>query len=289
MTTDDQLHEHGEPGTDLRARLDSYASAALTPDPAATARARAAVMVEARRRAASAAGAGPRPGLLRRRPRFRPALGPGLLAAAALVLLVGVGGVVASAPGGPLYGVRLWAEQLTLPAQPAARVDAQLNRLDERLGEAETAAEAGNNDAVAAALDAYRAEMDDAVAAAATDPGKRAEVANRLEQHRAVLAALAARLPERAAEAIIANLVRTEARILEALGATPPPAGPGASGSSPKPDRSPPGKPEATPSDRPGHPEAGPTPKPGRTPPGKAEETPRPSRTPPGKPATPAP
>jgi Domain of unknown function (DUF5667) len=286
MTTDDRLQEHGEADADVRARLEAYASAALAPDPAATVRARAAILAEARRRAASASTVGSGPGFARRRPSFRAALGPGLLAAALLVLLVGAGGVVASAPGGPLYGVRLWAEQMTLPAQPAARVDAQLNRLDERLGEAEVAAEAGNGDAVAAALEAYRSEMEDAVDAAATDPGTKAEVAARLETHRAVLAALAARLPERAAEAIIANLVRTESKILEALGATPPQSGPGAS---PDPGRTPPGRPEATPSDRPRAPEATPTPKPGRTPPGRPEETEKPGRTPPGRPATPAP
>jgi hypothetical protein len=314
MTTDDRWQEQAEADADVRARLQAYADAALAPDPAATALARATIVAEARRRGpaagprsaaglpepAPAAGlAGPArvagpppvagPRFSGRRPSFRLALGPGLLAAALLVLLVGVGGVLASAPGGPLYPLRLWTEELRLPTEPAARVGAQLARLDERLGEAEEAAESGNGDAVAAALEAYRSEVEDTVGAAAGDATMRAEVASRLGIHRAVLAALAGRLPARATEAILANLARTEAKILEALGATPPPGVPGGPADTARPEKSPPGKPEATPSGRPTAPEATPTSKPGKTPPGKPEETPKPGKSPPGKSASPTP
>ena len=293
MTTDDRWQGQTEADADLRARLESYAETALAPDATATARARAAVMAEARRRTADAAPADaaqpsvtPRPALMSRRPRFRLALGPGLLAAALLVVLVGVGGVLASTAGGPLYGLRLWAEELTLPAEPAARVGAQLARLDERLGEAEEGAESGNGGAVSAALEAYRSGVESALAAAGNDPGRRAEVAGRLEAHRAVLAALAGRLPEQATEAILANLARTEAKILEALGATPRPGEPGGPAATGAPHKTPPGKPEATPTGRPAEPAAtpAPTPKPDKTPPGKPDETPKPGRTPPVKP-----
>ena len=278
MTTDDRRHEQPELDAELRARMDAYAAARLAPDPATTARARAAVLAEARRRAAGAASA-PVP----RRPRFRLALGPGLLAAAVLVVLLGVGGVLAMAPGGPLYPVRLWAEGLALPAEPAARAEAMLARLDHRLAEAEQAGTSGNGAGAAAALEAYRGEAGDALAAAGSDPGRRAALTARLETHRVVLATLAGRLPERAAEAILANLARTEARILEILGATPRPGEPGAPAQTPAPHKTPPGKPEATPAAQPTPEAATPTPKPGKTPPGKPDETPDPVKTPPGK------
>lgn len=279
MTTDDRRHDQPGEDADLRARLDAFASARLAPDPAATARARAVAMREARRRAALLAGApGPR------RSRYRLALGPGLLAAALLLVLVGVGGVLASGPGGPLYALRLWAEALTLPAEPAARVDAMLGRLDERLAEAEVAGTAGNGPAAAAALEAYRAEADEAVATAGDDPDRRLAIAARLERHRTVLATLAGRLPEHAAEAILANLARTEAKILDILGATPRPGEPGAPAQTPAPHKTPPGKPEATPASGSTPSAATPTPRPGRTPPGKPDETPQPGKTPPGKP-----
>jgi len=79
------------------------------------------------------------------------------------------------------------------------------------------------------------------------------------------------------------------AELIEVLGATPPPAEPGGSAATARPGKSPPGKPEATPSGRPTSPEASPTSKPGKSPPGKPEETPRPGKSPPGKPASPTP
>ena len=285
MTSTDRRHEPPEPDADLRARLDAYAAEHLAPDPAATASTRAAVMAAARQRAAGAV-----PSSAPRQPRFRPALGPGLFAAAALVVVVGVGAALATVPGGPLYPVRLWVEELALPAEPAARVEAELARLDDRLDEAEDAAVSGNDGAVAAALEAYRGEVEDTLAAAGDDPDHRAAIASRLERHREVLGALAGRLPERAAEAILANLGRTQARILEILAATPRPGEPGGPAQTPGPDKTPPGKPEATPPGQPTTPAATPTPKPEKTPPAKPDRTPKPEKTPPAKPdASPTP
>ncbi len=282
MNTDDHRHAELEQDVDVRARLDAYAEARLAPDQATTARMRTTVLAEARRRGAGAVGE-PVP----RRPRFRLALGPGLLAAAVLVVLVGVGGVLASGPGGPLYDLRIWAERMTLPAEPTARVAAMLAQLDERMAEVETAGTAGDAAAADAALEAYRDEAGDALATAGGDPTRRAALTARLERHRAVLAALAGRLPERAAEAILRNLARTEARILEILAATPPPGEPGKPAHTPAPHKTPPGKPEATPAAQPTPEAATPSPKPEKTPPGKPDATPAPEKTPPGKPVTP--
>ena len=274
-------HERDDWGDDggLQPQLDAYADARLSPDPQARARARAHVMAEARaaldaRRVVEVAP--------RRRPLFAMALRPrlrlSLLAAGLLVALLAAGGVAAgSGPGGPFYAARLWVEDLTLPAEADARAAAQADRLEQRLAEAERAAAEGNGPAVTAALDAYRATADAALANAGTDPARREHLAAQLGRHVAVLEALVPLVPSRASEAIQAAVDRAETRIQEIL-ATPPGTPPG------KPGDTPPGRPEATP----GKLE---TPKP--TPPGKPEATPgrpeTPKPTPPGKPDTPKP
>lgn len=283
----------------LRPQLDAYADARLRADPERTGRVRARVMAEARaaadagRAAATAVAAtpsstAPGTGLVRAVPPRR--LVPGRFrvpaAFAATLLLVGaltVGAAFAgSGPGGPFYAARLWVEEVTLPADADARAEAQLARLEARLAEAEQAAEAGNGAAVTAALEAYRATVEAALANAGNDPTRREHLAAQLGRHVAVLEALVPRVPDRASEAIQAAVDRTEIRILEIL-ATPP----GRPGSTPA------GKPEATPKPTP--------PGPAKTPPGKPEATPKleatprptppgPAKTPPGKPeATPAP
>lgn len=71
---------------------------------------------------------------------------------AVLVLTVAAGGFAASGPGLPVYPLRLAAEELFLPSDGAARLEAQLGRLERRLDEAARATNAG---ASAAALEAY--------------------------------------------------------------------------------------------------------------------------------------
>ena len=297
-------HDRDDWGDDggLRPQLDAYAEARLRADPEARARSRARVMAEARaasdalRAAASAPAAGPlqaqRPGAGGVPPasRHRLVFGrfrvPAVVAATLLLVSVlTVGAALAgSGPGGPLYAARLWVEEQTLPTDTAARAEAQVARLDARLGEAAAAAETGNGAAVTAALEAYRAAADAALSGAGADPSRRERLAAQLGRHVAVLETLVPRVPDRASEAIQTAVDRTEDRIQEIL-ALPPDANP----ATPKP--TPPGKPEATP-------KLPATPKP--TPPGKPEATPKlpatpkptpPSKpeTPPGKPVTPAP
>lgn len=77
-----------------------------------------------------------------------------LVAAALLVGLAG-GAVVASGPGEPLYPYRVAWEGLLLPTDGEARITAQLDRMDRRLDEAERAASEGDRQAVGGALRAY--------------------------------------------------------------------------------------------------------------------------------------
>lgn len=210
----DRTRQPNHPADDeLLARLEAYAEAHLAPDPAGMARIRASVLAEATRGAGdmtrpvpvwvrllgrvgrSGAGgkrAGARPAFVR-----RPALA--LMAASlAVVLVAGVAAAGGSAPGGPLYGARLWLESATLPADPAARTDAELARLEERIGEATTAAQSGNGGAVAAALEAYRATVDSTVVAADGDLTRQQRLEIALEQHQVVLETLVDKLAGKA-------------------------------------------------------------------------------------------
>lgn len=281
------MNERGRGDEDaaLRARLDAFAEERLRPDPAAMVRIRASVVDKFRGRAAvDGARAAARP----RRGWFAGLVGrPALLAGTGLlVVALAAGGVVASGPGGPLYPVRLWIQTTTLPSDPAARAEAELGRLQERLDEAIAAVDAGNGGAVSAALDAYRQVAADAFAAAGSDPDRAMRLAIELGRHRAVLEALVADLPAQASEAVRANLERTEAKIAELLAATQGPDQPATPGASPGPAATPPEGPGKTPPGKP-TPAAETTPKPGHTPPGKPEPTPRPGKTTPGKPDTP--
>lgn len=272
--TNERHDDWGDDGG-LGPTLDAYAHARLRADAERTGIVRARVMAAARARSRAAATTAV-PSTTPRRRLVLPRLARTPLLAAASLLLVAVlaGGVVAaSSPGGPLYGIRLWAEELTLPSAPEERAAAEVDRLAERLAEASRAAEAGDADAVAAALAEYRATAEEALAAAGDNPERRAHVAEQIGRHVAVLAAIAERAPERAAAAIREAIGRTEAHIDELLAGEPgalpsPPTRPEAT---PKPEKSPPGKPEATP-------------KPAKATPERPEATPKPDRTPPGKP-----
>jgi hypothetical protein len=131
------------------------------------------------------------------------------LALLAATLLVGTiaGGVLATAPGGSLYASRLWVEDLLLPSDPAARTNAELAHLQERLDEASRAAQQGNGGAVAAALRAYREAVAAALAATGGDLDREARIQFHLAQHRLLLEALAGSLPD-AADAGIGRAIQ---------------------------------------------------------------------------------
>jgi hypothetical protein len=269
--------------------LDAYARERLDADSQRAERTRVQVMAAARARAGEqgAAEAARPAAASRRRWWFLPRLvrSPALAGAGLLIALVAAGGVMAgTAPGGPLFGARLWIEELQLPAAPEARTEAQLSRLEGRLEEARTAAERGDVRAVEAALESYRDTAEDALIVASDAENRRQMVEERFARHVAVLEALAERVPERAAEAIRAAAERTEARLREIVEERP--------GRGPPDDRGPQNDRGVGP-DRTPRPETEPdrTPKPKETPgrgrgpkeTPKPEATPEPQETPPGR------
>jgi hypothetical protein len=115
--------------------------------------------------------AGAAPGIRRggRRPAF-------ILVAAGFLVVMSLGTVLASAPGGPLYDVRVASEELLLPAAPDERSRAQVERLDGRLAEASGAERRGDGGAIEASLHAYAR----IAAEAAADPPADAATAEQL-------------------------------------------------------------------------------------------------------------
>jgi hypothetical protein len=282
MTMDDELRPLGRPAPDdeLEHRLEAYARAQLTPGPARIARMRAQLLAELRERpAASPIRSAPPPleAARDRRSRRRTQWLPTLLAAGLSVVLVGGVAFAGSQAGGPLYSARLWLEDVTLPADPASRLDGELGHLQARLDEAAQAAVSGNGGAAQAALDAYRVTIDRTATTVDGDIDRATHVDLVLGRHRAALAALATRLPPQAVEVIGPAIERTEEKINEVQSAGPRP-GPGAN-----PGGGPGGKPgdRADWTSRPGG-RADRTPRPGGRsdraprPGGRADRTPRP-------------
>ena len=205
---------------ELARRLEAYADARLSPSLSATSRMRAQVMAAAHRQAALARVDDDRTRVLAapmqldrtrmdrtRQPAWRRPLTA--LLAAGLTLAVGVGSVAAAQPGGPLYGARVWAETLTLPANASERAQAELRRLQDRLAEAAAATAAGDLGAAQAALDAYGTIVDEATNDLGNDVAAAATLEKGVRSNIDVLAVLVNRAPnERAKEAIQAALQR---------------------------------------------------------------------------------
>ena len=195
------MQDRNRADDELARRLEAYAEARLSPDRAATARMRAHVMAVAHHRAAIARVGTDRvaaPTVLAaaqadrtRRSMWRRPLTA--LLAAGLTLGVGVGSVAAAQPGGPLYGARIWAETLTLPANANERAQAELRRLEERLAEAAAATAAGDVNAANAALDAYTAIVNEATEDAGNDVSAAATLETGVRSNIAVLKVLAVR------------------------------------------------------------------------------------------------
>jgi len=207
---------------EVERRLELYARARLTPDPQVKARARARVMREARLRFdAGPVAAGIAPAVVRggHRPLVRRVAMP--LLAAAVWVVIAVGSISAGQPGGPLYSARLSLETATLPSTGSARTSAELDRLDDRLGEALSAAARGDTIAVQAALDAYGVIADGAIVDAFGNDVLEATVAAALDRHLAVLTAVADRLAgvanDAATAAVEASIERSISRNLATI------------------------------------------------------------------------
>jgi uncharacterized membrane protein YgcG len=228
----------------LRRRLEAYADLRLTPDLTATSRMRARVLAHAHRRAdlvradaaltvvpQTAARPAAQPGIRRRR-----GTAVALVAAALLVGAMAGGAAASSGPGGALYEARLWIETVSLPSDPSARAVAELGRLSERLREAGSAAQGGDEGAVAAALSAYERIMSEASAAVldSGDPVAAAALETGLGRNVDVLQALVGRVPPRAADAIgdaVARAIARSAGAIHAIGAVDRPTLDGEPGS----------------------------------------------------------
>jgi hypothetical protein len=226
MTTNQQLTDE-----QIARRLTAYAQFRLSPTPEATARMRARVVEAAAGIAAPATASATRPvspsATRARGPislaAYRSRLGGrsralvALMAAALSVLLLG-GVAFASTPGGPLYGVRLWVETVSLPSEPGARTDADVDRLDTRLDEAVGAAQNGNGSATAAALAAYRDILEDTLTAAGKLETRNERLEIALTRHQVVLATLLGYAPEPARDALERAIERSD-QAVEDIGA----------------------------------------------------------------------
>ena len=205
-------------GEELDRTIARYMRVRLDPTAAETRRVRAAVMEAAWRRrfdtpavaAAVAAGGGrsrERRGLFAAWGGRR--VGVALAFAMIAGLTMGSSAFAASRAGGPLYDTRLALEELTLPADPDARLDAELARAQSRVADIVEAASRGDDGAVEAAVRAY-SSMLTAIDTEHGSPASRALAAVRF--HQSVLEGLLARVPAQAMGGIAAG-ARPERRL----------------------------------------------------------------------------
>lgn len=296
---DDEMIDLTAGDARLRTRLEAYAEMRLTPDLAASSRMRARVLAVAHRQAdlarADAAltivtAATERASMPARRRHARWRRPLVALLAASLAVGAAAGSAFAARPGGSLYETRLWLETLTLPSDPPQRALAELDRLEQRLNEAQEAVVDGDNAAAAAALAAYESIMDEALSAAiaAGDDVAAAVLQTGVGRNVDVLQALILAVPDQAADAIeraVQHAIDRSDRAIERIdrgqggpGADDPngePAGPTA-----KPTRAPTPKPTKEPAggDQPGSDQPGGEPAGG--PPDSTHAPGKPSRSP---------
>jgi uncharacterized protein DUF5667 len=181
--------------------LDAYCEARLAPRGAILARIRSNVMAEAVASAGLVAANRPRlvePAPASARWSFRPIFARAAFTVgfAAALTMGTAAAVVAAPPGSPFYNARVYLETAFLPMDSDSRFDRHEKLLDERLAEAELAAQRGDTVSLAAALTAYQAEVEAATAEAGSDLDRLARLEAVLAKHTAVLTALAATLPE---------------------------------------------------------------------------------------------
>jgi ribonuclease BN (tRNA processing enzyme) len=178
-----------------------------------------------------------------------------LLLAAGLTLAGAAAVAAGSGPGGPFYGAVVWLQTATLPSDTDARALERVRQIEERLLDAERAAASGDANAVAAALQAYREAVAEALAEVGTDSIHLARLEAALGHHVVVLEALSGHVPDAATNGI-ERAIEASQKAVDKLEASKP-------------------KPHAT------EPAAVPTAKPGKTdPPVTGPPTDRPDHTP---------
>ncbi|HEY4190110.1 MAG TPA: hypothetical protein VGM28_06800 [Candidatus Limnocylindrales bacterium] len=224
-------------GEELDRTIARYARVRLDPTTAETRRVRAVVMEEAWRRrfatpgVAASTGAGGRS--RSRRGPFGSWGGRRVGAAFAFAVIagltVGSSAFAASRAGGPLYDTRLALEELALPSDPSARLEAELALAQGRVADIVDAASRGDNGAVQAAARAYGSALAD-VDTASGAPAARALAVVQL--HQAVLRDLLTRVPAQALGGIQQALERSTASIdhLDSVSPGLPTAQPGDAG-----------------------------------------------------------
>ena len=192
-------------------RLETYVAARLEPSPDAVRRMRTAVVLraadlaairefEAQRLAAEAErarhvhrGLSGWLGLHRR-------ASAALLAAS--LTLASAAAVFGATPGSALYPTRLWFETTFLPGPGDARAAAHVDLLEQRVEDAEHAAGGDDPAGVQAALTAYIAELQGAIADAQGDPERLAALQHALQVHLLLLQQLENSAPAGAQNAI---------------------------------------------------------------------------------------
>ena len=184
--------------------LGAYADAHLSPSSPVLARIRAHVIREASLRNAIAAAEERQAAAQVAKARWnlsgmRVARRAFALGLAAVLTLGTTAAVLAAPPGSPFYNARVAIEVAFLPTQVDQRLASHESHLDERLVEAEAAAARGDFVALAAALDAYQAEVGAAVADIGDDADRLAHLEAELAKHTSTLQALAAKVPEQSA------------------------------------------------------------------------------------------
>ena len=201
---------------EIERRLEAFARARLSPDREIVARTRARVMREARLQFEAsriAVHLAPPVVLTPHRSIARRLAMP--ILAASVWLGIAVGSISAATAGGPLYPARLWVENAVLPADGTSRANAEISRLNDRLGEAVAGAARGDAGAVAAALDAYREIADEAIFGTRGDANLEAIVTTALDNHRVVLAAVASALEGKGNDTAAAALEESIQRAID--------------------------------------------------------------------------
>ncbi len=208
------MHDE-HPGTaELAHRLEAYASVRLAPNRASTARMRTALVEEARMRSLEAS--------LRHGGRGRGVRRLAGLVLAAMLTIAGAATVAAAAaPGAPLYGVRLWLEEATLPASADARALERIHQIEARVLDVEAATDQGDEEALAAAIAAYRAAVDDAIGEAGADADRLDHLRAALGLHVVVLETIAENAPAPAMSAI-ERAIESSQKAVTKINATQP-------------------------------------------------------------------
>lgn len=185
--------------------LEAYSEARLQPAGPVLARMRRNVMAQAaaaamERHPMASVAAAPSPWHLLgfSFPRFQVPVRAAALGFAAVLTLGTSAAVLAAPPGSPFYNARAVLAAMTLPNPDDARLAAHEQYLAERLGAAELAAARGDAGGLVAALAAYQAEVDAALADIGKDADRLAHLEAMLAKHVVILTSLEVTVPEQA-------------------------------------------------------------------------------------------